>query len=545
MIRALALGLLVSSTAWAQVQVAQTQPVAARGGVLVVPLVVDAARWPETIRLDPDDGSPAIDAAVAWIGAAPPGVERSWTMSDERLDVRHAVSVPADAAVRDAGSAFAVAIMPRGFAGTLRFEGTTISPRWLPLAETEPDPSRPPLPISPTAGRDQPDPSAPNEWFRWWLMADAIGARPPAPAGDALERLLALHAAQLWQAGLERVERVSPGVARELTSRLVAVCADPSGGGSGTAAWIACAEDQRTLLGLLLDGSRSDSQVMESALSWVRALPPVTVWIESDDGRSIRLVALNPGDEEAILRLSWVDAEGMPPLPLRVPPRGVGRQTMERPPALLPDLATTQASPRAGALQMDWGGWSQRMTVPPSLAMPRPPGLPMGLLRPPMSLADAQRGRIMPPPEAFATTGSVRRSDGAWEIFAECLRPRSSELDELVILVGAEGGSLGRILTREQGEPSFEGFPPGVAPVVERGSFRDRWRCVVRMPVGWPGVSPGGPARMMVGVARSPGGAGTRQCAGPAVPSWTPAPLVLLDLSAWWSVGDRLPAADR
>jgi hypothetical protein len=162
-----------------------------------------------------------------------------------------------------------------------------------------------------------------------------------------------------------------------------------------------------------------------------------------------------------------------------------------------------------------------------------------------MSLADAQRGRIMPPPEAFATTGSVRRSDGAWEVFVECLRPQPSELDELVILVGGEGGALGRIRTGEQGEPSFEGFPPAVAPVVERGSFRDRWRCVVRMPLGWPSVSGTAPDRMMVGVARSPGGAGTRQCAGPAVPAWTPIPLVLLDPSAWWSAGDGPRASDR
>jgi hypothetical protein len=537
------LAIVVSSAALAGIEVTQTQPVVARGGVLVLPVEGDASPWPDTLRLELDDGSPPVDAVVAWIGAAPAGVERFWTMADERLDIRQGSAMPTDPAIRASGATVAIAAMPRGFEGSLRCAGTRITPRWLALAETEPDAGRQAMPLSAMAGRDQPDPSAPTEWFRWWLMADAIGARPPAVAGGPVEGLLALHAAQLWQAGLERVERVSPGVARELVSRLTAVCSEAPG--VATAAWIAGAEDQRTLLGLLLDGSRSDAQVMESVLSWVRSLPPVTVWIESDDGRSIRLVALNPGPEEVILRLAWVDAEGMPPLPLRVPARGVGRQTLERPPSLLPDLATSQVAPRGGAIQLEWRDWSHRITVPPSLARPRPPGLPMGLLRPPMSLADAQRGRIMPPPEAFATTASVRRSDGAWEVFAECLRPQLAELDELVVLVGTDGGVMGRVVAREQGEIAVEGFPPGVTPRVERTSFRDRWRCVITMPAGWPGAASAGPASMLVGVARSPGGVGTRQCAGPAVPPWTPIPLVRLDPSAWWSVGDVAAAPDR
>ena len=540
------LGMSLAVAAVGEVRVTEPQPAAAVGGVLMVPLEITDPKWPATLRLEPDDGSAAIDAIVAWIGSEPPGVERSWTMADERLDVREASAAPEDPAVRAAGVAVAIAPMPPRFRGALRVAGATVTPRWLELSGIEPDAKRPLMPRSPPPANDQPDPVEPTEWFRWWLMADAIGARPPEPSGGRVERLLATHRGQLWQAGLERIERSSAGVAREIESRLTAVCTEPRrASGAGVAAWIARSDELGTLLGILLDAGRSDEQVMEAALSWVRTLPPITAWIEGDDGRSVRIVALNPGDDEAVIRLSWVDANGMPPLPLRVPAHGVGRQTMERPPSLMPDLATSQAAPRGGSLQMEWRDWSHRIPVPPSLSRPRPPGLPMGLLRPPMSLANAQRGRIMPPPEAFATTASVRRSDGAWEVFAECLRPEPADLDELEILLGTDGGQLGRIRVHEQGEPSIEGFRADASPRVERVSFRDRWRCVVHMPESWPGGGSSGPACMVLGVARSPGGSGTRQCAGTAVPAWTPIPLQLLDPSAWWSVGDPLPNGSR
>jgi hypothetical protein len=542
--RAATLALALAVVARAEVRVTQLEPVAAVGGVLVVPLEISDERWPTSVRFEPDDGSPPIDATVAWVGPAQPGVERSWTMSDERIEVREAANVPSDADVRDAGVAVAAVRLPPRRAGAFRVAGARVSPRWLPLAETEPDAKRPAMPMSPPPVADQPDPVAPMEWFRWWLMAEAIDARPPEPSGSPVERLLALHRAQLWRAGLERVERTSAGVARELQSRLTAVCSERRGGAvRAVAAWIARADELGALLGILLDDTRTDEQVMEAALSWVRARPPVTVWIDGDDGRSVRLVALNPGDEEAVIRMEWVDAPGMPPLPLRVPARGVGRQTMERPPALMPDLATAQSAPQAGELLLQWKDWSQRLSVPPSVVMPRPPGLSMGLLLPPLSLADAQRGRIMPPPAAFATTASVRRSQGAWEVFVECLRPELQELDELEILLGTEGGSLGRVRMGEHGEPVLAGF--AVTPQVRRGSFRDRWRAVVRMPEGWPGALRERPACMVVGVARAPGGAGTRQIAGPAVPPWTPMPTMLLDPAGWWSVGDPLPTVDR
>jgi hypothetical protein len=136
------------------------------------------------------------------------------------------------------------------------------------------------------------------------------------------------------------------------------------------------------------------------------------------------------------------------------------------------------------------------------------------------------------------TTASLRRRAGRWEIFAECLRPSETEIDELEVIVGSDRQGPMRVRVREQGDPVVEGPPALGPPRVLRGSFRDRWRCVIEVPERW--VPPGD--AMLLGVARAPGGVGTRQTGGLAVPSWMPMPLLALDPSGWWS--GTLQAAD-
>ncbi|MEY4827057.1 MAG: hypothetical protein RLZZ288_608, partial [Planctomycetota bacterium] len=176
------------------------QPTAARGGVLAVPLqAAPGTRWPDTLSLQRTDGGQAIECVVAWIGEAEPSVERAWTQADESLDVR-----PASRA-QEGGAVLLLAKVPADVRGPLRLDGESIEPTWLELATPEPDAGRAMLAPSATPGMDQPDPTAPAEWFRWWLLADASGTRPPAPTGDTASQLFALHRAQLWQAGLDRV----------------------------------------------------------------------------------------------------------------------------------------------------------------------------------------------------------------------------------------------------------------------------------------------------------------------------------------------------
>jgi hypothetical protein len=166
-----------------------------------------------------------------------------------------------------------------------------------------------------------------------------------------------------------------------------------------------------------------------------------------------------------------------------------------------------------------------------------------------LSLAEAQRQRIAPPPAEWCTTASLRRRFGIWEVFAECLRPSPSELDELEVVVGDATRGLVRIRVRELGEPIVQG-PPGIeSPKVTRGSFADRWRCVIEVPGSWLAAPPAREARLqastastlLLGVARSPGGAGTRQTGALAVPGWMPMPVLSLDPRGWWSASDAAP----
>lgn len=526
----------------------ELRPTAAIGGVLGLQLSADGpVQWPARLTLQREDGGAPVEGVVAWVAAASPTLERAWTSADERLEVRPVQRAPAGQPAETTGAIVLLADMPVDCRGALRLGEHRIDPAWLPLAQPRPDARLPAMPDGGGEGLDRPDPGAPSEWFRWWLMADEMRARPPEPSGDATTQLFALHRAQLWQAGLDRVERVSPGVAREVRERLVATSGETRGTATvRLAAWIARADDLAFLLGTMLDATRTDEQVMQAVLTRLRAEPPVCCWVEADSGGTLRVAIANAQPQPMRLRASWVESPYAKPVQVDLPGGGISRHAIERPSELLPDPLSRSNAPLGGTLVLQGEGWETRLAVGPAQIVPRPPGHSLGLLRPPLSLAEAQRQRIAPPPPEWCTTASLRRRLGGWEIFAECLRPAPSELDELEVVVGEATRGLVRIRIREQGEPIVQG-PPGIdAPKVTRGSFVDRWRCVVEVPPSWLASPATGGARLqattastlLLGVSRSPGGAGTRQTGALAVPSWMPMPVLSLDPRGWWSASD-------
>ena len=253
------------------IEPAMTNPAAAVGGVIAIPMRCDPGeRWPERLIIERTDGGPSIEGTLGWIGSAAPSLERAWTSADERIEVRPAARVMGAGASAASGVMVLLAQLPPDLRGPLRVAGVTVEPQWWPLAEPSPDASLQVLPAGDTPALDRPDPSAPAEWFRWWLLADESSCRPPSPQGDRETSLYALHRAQLWQAGLDRVERVSPGVAREIRESLTATCVDRRGDrAQRIAAWMARADELSALLSILIDASRNDEQVMEAALSRV------------------------------------------------------------------------------------------------------------------------------------------------------------------------------------------------------------------------------------------------------------------------------------
>lgn len=533
------------------------RPAATIGGVLGVQLTADGpAQWPARIALQRDDGGKPVEGVVAWVSAAAPALDRTWTTADERLDIRPVARAPQGQPAEATGALVLLAEMPLDCRGSLRLGEHVIEPAWMPLSQPTPDQRLPAMPAGGGEGLDRPDAGAPSEWFRWWLLADEMRARPPAPPGDRVAQLFAMHRAQLWQAGLDRIERVSPGVAREVRERLTATSAETRGNATvRLAAWIARGDDLSFLLGTMLDPSRSDEQVMQAVLTRLRAEPPVICWVEADSGGTLRVAIANAQPQPMRVRASWVESPFGKPVQIDLPGGGISRHAIERPSELLPDPLSRSNAPLGGTLVLQGDGWSLKLAVGPAQIVPRPPGHSLGLLRPPLSLAEAQRQRIAPPPAEWCTTASLRRRFGTWEVFAECLRPAASELDELEVVVGEATRGLVRIRVREQGEPIVQG-PPGIdPPKVTRGSFADRWRCVIEVPGSWL-ESPTAGARLqapiastlLLGVARSPGGAGTRQTGALAVPGWMPMPVLSLDPRGWWGASrpddsGRSPAA--
>ena len=89
------------------------------------------------------------------------------------------------------------------YQGVFRINDSTIRPRWLPPA--------PPLfgkTLAARVGPEWPMLDDPANWWRWALLAERAGARPPEVPGGADARMLAHNLAELWRAGLHRLAPV-------------------------------------------------------------------------------------------------------------------------------------------------------------------------------------------------------------------------------------------------------------------------------------------------------------------------------------------------
>ncbi len=521
--------------AFAQISVALANPAAVRAGVIAIPLRQQSPNdvWPSHLVLKPKDGGPSFDGVIAWIGAKPAPTERTWTQSQEQLDIRPIEMAPQNQSPQESGSVVLLAKTPRDIHGALVVGTSTVEPVWFDVAEIEPDPAKLPLKLGDTYAL--PDPVAPAEWFRWWLLADAADRKPPAAAGDEVQQLFAMYRAQLWQAGIERIERQSPGVAAEIRERLTAVSVESNAGHPAMrkACWIADADSLSQLLSILISTDRSDEKCMETALSFIRSISPVTMWPESDDGRALHFAACNSSPEEIVIQFSWLEAPNLPPLAMRLPPNGIARITVDRPAELMPDPLSGEPSPIVGTLLMTWPNNATRMQVAPAQSIIRPPGYSLGLFLPTLSLADAQVGKIQPLPLTWSTTASVRRKFGHWEIFAECLRAEVRIEDQLEVTLGDSVRTMARIQVGEAGVRKVNSSSGSGAPEVRTDSFADRWRCVIEVPEEWlPMEGKGRP--FVIGVSRFTSGPSSRQTAIAAAPPWQVGPpLIQLEAAKW------------
>ena len=275
-------------------------PIAVRGGVLMVPLGAERAGdgWPRTLELAV--GGRPIAGVVAWVHRADPVGIRGWTHDPRGLAVR-GIDPGDDTAVLGSGAPYLLARLPRDGAGPMQLGRQTLHPRWRdPPATTWP----PPRALDLTSGPDRPDPESPFEYWRWVLLAERLGREaPPTGAYGGFGSPMAEHYAGLWRLGLARLSRVQPDLAVRCRDVLTETCLD---GEQPFAVWIVDPLVVGRLLAVLIDFGRGDDELVEAAGEWIELQDLLMVRVASSDpGRPVVAVA-NPFRESVFVRFTWL-----------------------------------------------------------------------------------------------------------------------------------------------------------------------------------------------------------------------------------------------
>ncbi|HMN96599.1 MAG TPA: hypothetical protein PKC43_01805 [Phycisphaerales bacterium] len=437
---ALVAAVILSANPVAGIGPGAVRPTILRGGVLVLPLVAErpGGEWPGDVELR-FEGGRSITARTAWIHRAPPRAVRRWTDEPRGLAIRPIAPSDGTAESLERGAPFAVVrfdpetvgdfhvVDPR--VGAVPDSGPgaiPVRPIWydraLLDADQVPDESVPELPR--VADFARPDPDSPFDYWRWVLLAQRHDLRPPPPPGDELERLVALHGAELWRIGLARLAAQSAGVAASCREALTNTCMD---GAREIAAWVTDPLETEELLATLLDTGRRNLAMMERALAWAESREPFALWIERCHGTVVQLAVANPSVRELAVRTAWIGPTSLS-LVRTVPPLTVGHLAVHRP--ALPGERATLAPPRARseprelptALQVESLGARRTLQVPPAVEVAVPPGFPLPTFRPPLRLGEARSGVQQDAPRDRTTAGVLRRVNRRWELFVECAR---------------------------------------------------------------------------------------------------------------------------
>ncbi|MHC4949299.1 MAG: hypothetical protein ACYTG1_13780, partial [Planctomycetota bacterium] len=439
-----------------------------------------------------------------------------------------------DSIVAGAGSVVLVARLPSDAAGDLRLGRHRIRPAWHDVPASIAAPGRPGTGTTLTRGRirpDRPDPVSPFESWRWTLLADRLGVEaPPPPRADELTALVAEHYADMWRIGFGRLADVAPAAATRCRELLTATARDR---GIPFACWETGPGRLSALLELLLDFGRSDRALANAAAEWADAAAPLLVWVVGDDGDRVKLALANPGRAPLEVRVAWA---GQPPLVIDLPAAVLSRIELER-----PLRRGDEADPPGLLVQAADRAWP--VAVGPGIVQARPPGVVIGPLSAPLTLAAVQQGQVRAVREDHATWAQIRRHRGRWEVFFECRRPgRADDAAPTTEDAGTPSGDLvgsvrGReavalvigdtparsvaIVVPETGPPVTSGADDDGTLEVHRRSEAGRWLCRVVLPSAW--LAPDGrPTRF--GVLRGHGDDGTVELGPGATVPWRPDP---------------------
>ena len=491
------------------------EPFGPRGGVLMVKVASTGPTtgWPSTVpvRLSDHGDERDLEATLAWLEPAEAPRPRPWSWDGANMAVRPVAGDDDTAGVPRTDMVSGVYMLlelPLDASGVLMVGGRTYTPRWLYLPKTLPNFSvgTAPRPSERLRARNAPNrplADSPFTWWRWVLLADRLGAAPPAPPdANASERLVAEHIAQLWRIGFHRLAEQSRGVAARCRDLLTETCRDDD---VEFATWIARPSSVLELLGIFMN-TESVQVLVDSALAWADRHIPEVVWVEQSYGATVQLAIANPDPRPRLVEMLWSGRESVP-LGDELTPNGVTRITLDRPQeqlvsSLYPELIDGDVTSlnlviRKNLLTLPFG---------PGTLPVEPPGALLGPFRAPMTLNEVRSQLPDPVPVTRSTYAQLRRMNGRWELFLECFRPnppsRNTPVTDLIRsleeLKGTEAVSIliGRstnprrpakhiICIPELQPPVVLVGPRDEAPEAHRQSYADRWLVRFVIPNHW------------------------------------------------------------
>lgn len=518
-------------------QIIDDRPYVVVGGHLVIPIRPnpDEVRrsLPDEVLLKRDDGT-SCSASVLWIASGIETQPREWTSSSFSIRV---IPPPTTESERQSAVGALVCTLQDNYQGEFRLDSSIIRPRWIPPA--------PPLfgkTMVDRSGPEWPMLDDPANWWRWALLAERAGARPPELVGGDGARMLASNLAELWRAGLHRLRQESPGTAEELVDLLIARSRTTDG--KSIATWITDASELRSILMLVLDLERPDRLAVRSLLSYLDARFPLIIWPVTSSGNRVRFAVANPTDGEQILRMQWVEGDPIPSGAL-VPPRSILDVEINRPEKPKSTLPFQTASRHTDdILVISCGDFERRLMFDGNLIVARPPGVQFGPFLAPITLEEAWSERPDVARSESVTAAILRKYRGRWEIFLECLDVPSTTgaVDRIELHFGPIDVPVRMVTLSSDGSLTFNpggGRLRGVEAVVRR--FPDRWRATVSLDPSLVKLSahPGFPDSIQIGIRRLLDDR-VLSVAGGALPTWdaTP-PIFLMELGQW---GDIRPS---
>jgi len=476
----------------------QVQPVAVRGGVMLLPMARRGTTvpWPESVNLALGDGR-TLRGMTAVVRPRARAAASHWTTP--------LVSVGADPVSQATPSDEVVLLVPLPPDGDdhIMIGAQRIDPDWLdPLPY-----ARAPDATAPAEGLAHlPDLDAPSEHFRWHLLSARVGEPVPDPRGTAHDVLYARHLSSLWSGALERLRQADPDLAREALADLTGRACIPDGG--CIAAWATDLGELNTLLESMLDPGADGIDIVESARRWLDARPPVIAWVEGEDDSGVMLRIANPRPVTIEVALRWPDRKD-PAVRLQLEPETVHAVRIARDSAETPELpedlvraledqdlghlAPPQVDPEREAVRraversaramprvvIESGAWSLSVPIGVGRVAARPPALPLGEFLPHASLAEVRAGVVRSAPQSSATAAQLRRRPSGWEVLVDCQRTGEGSPSDVVTIV-VDAGWRHEIQVSEFG---IVGDADGA--VVRLASGPRRWRARVLLPREW------------------------------------------------------------